>query len=76
MKAARLHAYHEPLQARQVEEPKAVGPLDVVVRIGAAGLCRTDLHIQEGQWAEKSGVRCRTPRATRTPAGSTRSARR
>jgi NAD+-dependent secondary alcohol dehydrogenase Adh1 len=28
----------------------------VVVRIGAAGLCRTDLHIQEGQWAEKSGV--------------------
>jgi NAD+-dependent secondary alcohol dehydrogenase Adh1 len=33
-----------------------VGPLDVVVRIGAAGLCRTDLHIQEGQWAEKSGV--------------------
>jgi len=39
-----------------VDEPRAVGPLDVVVRIGAAGLCRTDLHIQEGQWAEKSGV--------------------
>ena len=31
-------------------------PFDVIVRIGAAGLCRTDLHIQEGQWAEKSGV--------------------
>ena len=56
MKAARLHAYHEPLKLDTVEEPKAVGPLDVVVRIGAAGLCRTDLHIQEGQWAEKSGV--------------------
>jgi NAD+-dependent secondary alcohol dehydrogenase Adh1 len=56
MKAARLHAYHEPLKLDSVEEPKAVGPLDVVVRIGAAGLCRTDLHIQEGQWAEKSGV--------------------
>ena len=28
-----------------------------MVRIGAAGLCRTDLHIQEGQWAEKSGVK-------------------
>jgi NAD+-dependent secondary alcohol dehydrogenase Adh1 len=40
----------------EVDEPRAVGPLDVVVRIGAAGLCRTDLHIQEGQWAEKSGV--------------------
>src|SRR5690348_15612232 len=56
MKAARLHAYHEPLKLDSVEEPKALGPLDVVVRIGAAGLCRTDLHIQEGQWAEKSGV--------------------
>ena len=56
MKAARLHAYHEALKLDSVEEPKALGPLDVVVRIGAAGLCRTDLHIQEGQWAEKSGV--------------------
>ena len=25
-------------------------------RSARAGLCRTDLHIQEGQWAEKSGV--------------------
>jgi NAD+-dependent secondary alcohol dehydrogenase Adh1 len=57
MKAARLHAYHEPLKLDEVDEPKAVGPLDVIVRIGAAGLCRTDLHIQEGQWAEKSGVK-------------------
>jgi NAD+-dependent secondary alcohol dehydrogenase Adh1 len=56
MKAARLHAYQEPLALDEVDEPRAVGPLDVVVRIGAAGLCRTDLHIQEGQWAEKSGV--------------------
>jgi NAD+-dependent secondary alcohol dehydrogenase Adh1 len=56
VKAARLHAYHEPLAMDDVDEPRAVGPLDVVVRIGAAGLCRTDLHIQEGQWAEKSGV--------------------
>jgi NAD+-dependent secondary alcohol dehydrogenase Adh1 len=56
LKAARLHVYHEPLAMDDVDEPRAVGPLDVVVRIGAAGLCRTDLHIQEGQWAEKSGV--------------------
>jgi NAD+-dependent secondary alcohol dehydrogenase Adh1 len=56
MKAARLHAYHEPLKVENVDEPKMLGPLDVVVRIGAAGLCRTDLHIQEGQWAEKSQV--------------------
>ncbi len=56
MKAARLHAYHEALELEEVDEPKIVGPLDVIVRIGAAGLCRTDLHIQEGQWAEKSQV--------------------
>ena len=57
MKAARLHAYHEPPSVEEVDEPKVTGPLDVVVRIGAAGLCRTDLHIQEGQWAEKSEVK-------------------
>jgi NAD+-dependent secondary alcohol dehydrogenase Adh1 len=56
MIAARLHAYDEALKLDEVDEPKADGPLDVIVRIGAAGLCRTDLHIQEGQWAEKSGV--------------------
>jgi NAD+-dependent secondary alcohol dehydrogenase Adh1 len=56
MKAARLHTYHEALAVDELDEPRAAGPLDVVVRIGAAGLCRTDLHIQEGQWAEKSGV--------------------
>ena len=56
MKAARLHAYHEELKLQEIDSPMVDGPLDVIVRIGAAGLCRTDLHIQEGQWAEKSGV--------------------
>jgi D-arabinose 1-dehydrogenase-like Zn-dependent alcohol dehydrogenase len=56
MKAARLHNYHEALKVEEIDEPKILGPLDVIVKIGAAGLCRTDLHIQEGQWAEKSGV--------------------
>jgi NAD+-dependent secondary alcohol dehydrogenase Adh1 len=57
MKAARLHAYHEALKLDEVDEPKVSGAHDVVVKIGAAGLCRTDLHIQEGQWAEKSEVK-------------------
>ena len=56
MKAARLHAYHDALKLESIDEPKIDGPFDVIVRIGAAGLCRTDLHIQEGQWAEKSQV--------------------
>ena len=56
MKAARLHEYHQPLKLDEVDEPKTLDPFDVVVKIGAAGLCRTDLLIQEGQWAEKSEV--------------------
>src|SRR5947207_3985280 len=56
MKAVRLHQYHEQPTIDQVDEPKITGPLDVIVRIGGAGLCRTDLHIIEGQWAEISGV--------------------
>jgi NAD+-dependent secondary alcohol dehydrogenase Adh1 len=57
VKAARLHAYHTPLRIDEQGVPRADGPWDVVVRIGGAGLCRTDIHIIEGQWAEKSGVR-------------------
>jgi len=56
MKAVRLHAYHQQPVLEDRPEPKVTGPLDVVVKIGGAGVCRTDLHIIEGQWAEKSGV--------------------
>ena len=56
MKAVRLAEYHQLPKVTEVVEPKITGPLDVIVRIGGAGLCRTDLHIIEGQWVEKSGV--------------------
>jgi NAD+-dependent secondary alcohol dehydrogenase Adh1 len=56
MKAVRLAAYNRLPDVKEVAEPKITGPHDVIVRIGGAGLCRTDLHIIEGQWAEKSGV--------------------
>lgn len=56
MKAVRLHRYEERPVVEEVAEPEAKGPFDVVVRIGGAGLCRTDLHIIEGQWAAKSNV--------------------
>ncbi|MFF0149300.1 NAD+-dependent secondary alcohol dehydrogenase Adh1 [Amycolatopsis sulphurea] len=56
MKAVRLHAYHQQPVIEEVDEPAVKGPFDVVVRIGGAGVCRTDLHIIEQQWAEKSGV--------------------
>jgi NAD+-dependent secondary alcohol dehydrogenase Adh1 len=56
MKAVRVHAYGKRPGLDEVPEPAVRGPLDVLVEVGAAGLCRTDLHIVEGQWADKSGV--------------------
>lgn len=56
MKAVRLHAYHRQPVIEEVPQPTAQGPHDVVVEIGGAGVCRTDLHIIEGQWEAKSGV--------------------
>jgi NAD+-dependent secondary alcohol dehydrogenase Adh1 len=62
MKAAVLHAYDETLTSKEfvkfqdVPDVKAMKPLDVVVRIGGAGVCRTDLHIVEGIWRNKVEV--------------------
>jgi NAD+-dependent secondary alcohol dehydrogenase Adh1 len=56
MRAVQVIDYHQKLEMREVDDPVASGPLDVVVKIGGAGVCRTDLHILEGQWAEKSQV--------------------
>ena len=56
MKAVRLVKYEERPVVEQVPDPQITGPLDVIVRIGGAGLCRTDLHLVEGQWAELTGM--------------------
>ncbi|RKN10554.1 NAD(P)-dependent alcohol dehydrogenase [Streptomyces radicis] len=56
MKAVQVVGYGEPLRMTDVPAPKVTAPYDVIVRIGGAGVCRTDIHILEGQWAEKSGV--------------------
>src|SRR5512132_4228119 len=51
IKAVRLHAYKTPPTVDTVAEPEITGPLDVIVRVGGAGLCRTDLHIRDGWFA-------------------------
>jgi NAD+-dependent secondary alcohol dehydrogenase Adh1 len=50
MKAVRLHQFHAQPVIDDIPEPTISGPLDVIVKIGGAGVCRTDLHIIEGQW--------------------------
>ena len=52
MQALRLHRYNERPTVDELEEPKVEGPLDVIVKIGGAGLCRTDIHLYLGQWHE------------------------
>ena len=62
MKAAVLHAYDTTLTQKQfvsyetVPDPVIDKPTDVIVRIGGAGVCRTDLHIVEGLWREKADI--------------------
>jgi NAD+-dependent secondary alcohol dehydrogenase Adh1 len=56
MKAARLYEYdpamNVELKLETLPEPAITQPGEVIVRVGAAGLCRTDLHIIEGVWKD------------------------
>ena len=56
MRAVQVVGYHQDLQMTELPVPEPTGPFDVVVRIGGAGVCRTDLHILEGQWEAKTNV--------------------
>ncbi|EME87247.1 uncharacterized protein MYCFIDRAFT_169098 [Pseudocercospora fijiensis CIRAD86] len=77
--SVKVVGYHQNLEMQDSPEAKIESPLDVIVKIGAAGVCRyvcmlytfsvdcrkyqlmrlarTDIHILEGQWEEKSGVK-------------------
>ena len=56
MKAQVLHKYDDDLTAsswvsyEDVPDPVIAKSSDVIVRIGGAGVCRTDLHVIEGVW--------------------------
>jgi propanol-preferring alcohol dehydrogenase len=50
----RLHATGEPLVCDELPLPEA-GPGELVLRISACGVCRTDLHLVDG---ELPGIRC------------------
>ncbi|MGH3949289.1 MAG: NAD(P)-dependent alcohol dehydrogenase [Pseudonocardiaceae bacterium] len=56
MKAVRVHQYDQQPTLDEVPVPVVRGPHDVIVKVGGAGVCRTDLHIIEGQWQDKSAV--------------------
>jgi NAD+-dependent secondary alcohol dehydrogenase Adh1 len=58
LKAQVLHKYDDDLVApswvdyEDVPDPIIEKSSDVIVRIGGAGVCRTDLHIIEGVWRD------------------------
>jgi NAD+-dependent secondary alcohol dehydrogenase Adh1 len=56
VKAVRVMAYHVPMEMQDVPIPTLQSPFDVIVKVGAAGVCRTDIHICDGEWKEKSNV--------------------
>jgi alcohol dehydrogenase, propanol-preferring len=47
MKAARIHAYREPLVVEDVPTPRPE-PGEVVIRVLGAGFCHSDLHVIDG----------------------------
>jgi len=56
MRAALLTSYHRPLDLVDLPDPEPQRHDDVVVRVGGAGVCATDLHAVDG-WMEEAGVR-------------------
>jgi NAD+-dependent secondary alcohol dehydrogenase Adh1 len=59
MKAAVLRNYDEQLfgpefvSLEEIPDPTIDKGTDVIVRIGGAGVCRTDLHVIEGLWRSR-----------------------
>jgi propanol-preferring alcohol dehydrogenase len=53
MLALRLHRPGEPLRPDEVEVPRP-GPGQVLLRVLACAVCRTDLHVVDGELAEPS----------------------
>jgi NAD+-dependent secondary alcohol dehydrogenase Adh1 len=50
MKAAQLTGYRKDFEIATVPDPEITSPTDVIIRVGAAGFCRTDIHIWDGQF--------------------------
>jgi len=48
--AARIHTYNSPLLMDDIKKPVVSSPEEVVVKVGAAGLCHSDLHLIDGDW--------------------------
>ncbi|MEU7768738.1 NAD(P)-dependent alcohol dehydrogenase [Nocardia sp. NPDC049190] len=51
MRAARMHGYKEPLRLEEIPVPD-FGPEEVLVKVGGAGVCRSDFQMIDGYFAD------------------------
>jgi alcohol dehydrogenase, propanol-preferring len=68
MRAARMHAYNEPLRLEEIPVPD-IGPGEVPTKVAAAGMCRSGFQQIEGysrearHWTRRSHPGMRSPTA-------------
>jgi propanol-preferring alcohol dehydrogenase len=51
MRAARMHGYNQPLVLEEIKTPE-ISPDEVLVRVEAAGMCRTDVQLVDGYFKD------------------------
>jgi propanol-preferring alcohol dehydrogenase len=55
--AARIHNYGFPLEVDEIQRPTISSPEQVIVKVGATGLCHSDLHLINGDWQKSLPIR-------------------
>ena len=50
--SARIHEYRNPLIVERIPKPMITSGEQVLVRVGACGLCHSDLHLTNGEWKD------------------------
>ncbi len=55
--AARIHEYSSPLVIEDVQKPIISTPEGVLLKVGAAGLCHSDLHLIYGHWQKNLPIK-------------------
>ncbi|MFY9845052.1 MAG: zinc-dependent alcohol dehydrogenase [Terriglobales bacterium] len=55
MKAAVLHTFKTPLSLEDVPRPDLGGD-EVLIKVEVCGVCHSDLHVADGDWAQLAGI--------------------
>ena len=48
--SARIHEYRKPLTIDRIAKPIVGSGEQVLLKVGAVGLCHSDLHLINGEW--------------------------